>query len=138
MTTTERDRGNISDLMHSLRPDFDVAGCVAALRKLDLPLGAVIIAAVRYALDPANLTPAHLSDFTNRAWDDDWHPPCRRHPEQFRRTTAGECASCKAERIEAREMPTRKATPPPAPLRQLATQARAELDAAREKAAADG
>jgi hypothetical protein len=120
MTTTEKDRGNIADLMHALRPDFDIAGCIAPLRKLDLPLGAVIIAAVRYAQDPANLTPAHLADFTNRAWDDDWHLPCPRHPEQSRRHTSGECASCRADRTGAIEPPPpRQPTPPPRPLREL-------------------
>lgn len=100
MTTTEKLIGHTADIMHSLRPDFDVAGCVAALRKLDLPLGAVVIAAVRYAQDPANLTPAHLADFTNRAWDSDWHLPCARHPEETRRSTAGECRTCRSERLE--------------------------------------
>lgn len=122
MTTDQRERalGHIASLMCAIRDDWHIAGCIAALRKIDLPIAAVAIAAMRYATDPDNLTPTHLADLSNRAWDDDWHQPCPAHPEQTRRSTTGECASCRSERLAATTPPPpRTATPPPRPLREL-------------------
>lgn len=104
MTTTldERGIGHLASLLNAIRPDFDVAGCVAALRKLpDLPASQIVIAAVRYAADEHNLTPAHIADLGNRAWDSDWHQPCPKHPNNRRYRTSGECADCFAERVAA-------------------------------------
>lgn len=101
MTTdqAERIRGHIASLMVAIRPDWQVAGCVAALRRLpDLPTGALTIAAIRYADDPKNETPAMLSDLGNRAWVSDWHMPCKRHPENRGWRPNGECGSCWADR----------------------------------------
>jgi hypothetical protein len=139
MTTpdqSERNRGHLASLMCAIRPEWDVAGCVAALRKADeaIPLQQLIIAAARYCADPTNLTPAHLSDLTNRAWDSDWYTPCRRHPEQRARRTSGECASCFADRtaVEPGTFPTRPGRPIPPEIREKLVGAihRAKADAA--------
>lgn len=93
--TTER---VLVDLLVELRPEWDVAGCVAALRAMpDLPLPTLVYGLLRYATDPANLTPKHLADLGNRAWDstDPW--PCRIHPLTKARRIDGTCASCWAD-----------------------------------------
>lgn len=136
MTNDQRERaiGAIATLMCAIRDDWHIAGCVAALRRQpELPLAALTIAAMRYATDPANLTPAHLADLTNRAWDTDWHPACPNHPEQTRRSTAGECASCRAERLAATTPAAlRQPTPPPRPLRELVAAERSDRETTRE------
>lgn len=162
MTNDQRERnlGHIASLMCGVRDEWDIGGCVAALRKQpDLPVPALTIAAMRYATDPANLTPAHLADLTNRAWDSDWHQPCPVHPEQARRSTSGECASCRAERLAATEPPAVRAPSPmppelrarmleaiqpkPEPAKTPAVdpgrmaEARAQLDEKRQEASAD-
>lgn len=100
MTTdqAERIRGHVASLMHDVRPDFDVAGCLAALRRLDVPTGPLVIAAIRYAMDEKNTTPAMLADLGNRAWVSDWHLPCKRHPLNRSWRVNGECGSCFADR----------------------------------------
>lgn len=125
MTTTaitELGRGHLATLMCEIRPEWDIAGCVAALRKINptIPAAAIGIAAMRYTADPTNLTPAHLADLGNHAWDTDSYPPCPTHGHTPRRTT-GECAYCWAEHHgDDTGTPTpRAATPPPKPLRQL-------------------
>lgn len=110
-------------LMTKLRPEWDAPGCVAALRKVDVPLSQLLIAVAKYAADPGNLTPAHIADFGNRAWVTDSFLPCRTHGAASRRLD-GECAGCFAERTEAREKPQRRPSPPPAPLRELVAASR--------------
>src|SRR4051794_8959786 len=101
MTTpdqAERIRANIATLMVAMRPEWDIAGCIAALRRIrDMSVSQLTIAAARYCGDEYNLTPAHLPDFTNRAWDSDWYLPCKTHPETRARRTNGECAACWAD-----------------------------------------
>lgn len=99
MTTdqAERIRGHVASLMHAVRSDFDVAGCLAVLRRLDVPTGPLTIAAMRYAQDPLNLTPAMLADLGNRAWVSDWHLPCKRHPLNRSWRVDGTCGSCFAD-----------------------------------------
>ena len=121
MTTdqAERVRGHIASLMHDVRPEWGVAGCVAALRALpDMPTSALTIAAMRYAGDPANTTPAMLADLGNRAWVSDWHLPCRRHPQNRAWRVNGQCASCYADRqaAEYEPRPARDTTADPHPL----------------------
>jgi hypothetical protein len=123
MTTTdqrERILGHVASLMVAIRPGWDVAGCVAALRRLpDLPTSALVIAAVRYADDTANETPAHLSDLGNRAWVSDWHLPCKRHPLNRGWRPNGECGSCFADRhgvVDYEPRPRHDATADPHPL----------------------
>ena len=100
-------------LMSQIRPDWDAPGCVAALRKLDdMPLHQVLIAAARYSADETNLTPGNLPNFSNRAWDTDWHLPCKVHPNTRARRTDGECAACYVDR---------KAITEPAPLNRQGT-----------------
>ena len=105
----ERNLGHVATLMASIHPGWDVAGCVAALRKLpaDMPLVAIVYTAARYADDPMNETPAHIADLSNRAWDsfDPW--PCRKHPRAGHRAN-GECGGCFADR-RADENQTRRA-----------------------------
>lgn len=118
MTTpdVERIRGHIATLMTCARPDWDVAGCVAALRALppDLPVAELVIGAMRYSTDPANLTPAHLADFRNRAWAADWYPACSKHPDYRGRRTSGECGRCYAERVAVEyRLPDRGGRPIP-------------------------
>lgn len=106
MTTplSERGLGHLADLLHEIRPDWDVAGCVAALRKLPtIPGDQLVIAAARYAADQANITPAYLADLGNRAWDTDWYPPCDVHPHTRARHISGECAACRADRLAVTE-----------------------------------
>lgn len=105
-------------LMTRLRPEWDAPGCVAALRRTSVPLADLAIAAVRYAVDPGNETPAHIADLRNRAWTSDSFLPCRIHGAASRRTD-GECAGCYADRTEATAPLERRPSPPPAPLRQL-------------------
>lgn len=166
MTTTgitQRDIAALAALVHSLRPEWDEPGIAAAIRRCPpLPLDQVAIAFIRAAKNAANDTPAAVALLNNRAWDDDWYPPCKIHSEQRARRTNGECASCFADRTaDDSGIPARRPTPPPEPLRQLVAahtkreqaeqdteqrnaqreameQARAELDALREKATADG
>jgi hypothetical protein len=112
MTTPDRRErfvGNLATLMTELRPDWDVAGCVAALRKLprSLPPAALAFAAIRYADDETNTTPAHIADLGNRAWESFDPSPCRTHPEQRARRTNGECASCFADRCGVAGAPMR-------------------------------
>lgn len=129
--TTPRDQraqalNALAACLHAIRPDWDPPGIVAALRRITdtVPLPAIVIAAGRYVADPTNLTPAHLADLGNRAWDNDSTPPCPSHPNASRRTT-GECGGCYADRTaEDGTTLERKPTPPPKPLRQLVNDTR--------------
>lgn len=123
----ERIRGHLASLMNACRPDWDVAGCVAALRSLppNLPVVEMAIAAMRLCGDPANRTPAVLTDLRNHAWDSDWYLPCREHPQTRARHTSGECAACRADRrgIPNAPMRDRGGKPIPDEARELITAA---------------
>ena len=115
--TTDIER-HIVNLMTALRPEWGVPGCVAALRALpDMPIAGVAAAAIRYAADPKNLTPGMLTDLGNRAWVSDWHPTCRRHPQNRSWRIDGTCASCWADShavdYEPRQPVDRSADPHP-------------------------
>jgi hypothetical protein len=134
--TTPRDQraqtlNALAAVIHAIRPDWDPPGIVAALRRITetVPLPAIVIAAGRYVADSTNLTPAHLADLGNRAWDSDGYPPCPTHPTAGRRAS-GECGGCYADRTAAQGPPApRAATPPPKPLRQLVADTRPAPDA---------
>lgn len=107
MTTTrisQRAVAALAALVHEIQAQagvtpWDEPGIAAAIRKTpDVPLQQLAVAFTRGCLDPANLTPAVLADLNNRAWDSDWHLPCKTHPQTRARRTDGECAGCYADR----------------------------------------
>lgn len=123
MTTTgisQRAIAALAALVHEARPDWDEPGIAAAIRRCPaVGIRDLMIAFARAASDPTNETPAAVTFLDNRAWDSDGFLPCKVHPNAGRRTD-GECGGCHADRMEARTSPpTREATPPPAPLREM-------------------
>lgn len=120
MTTTRDQQARftnaIAAAMCVLRPEWDVPGCVAALRKVpDVPLSQLGIAAMKYATDPGNLTPEWLSRLDNRAWDSDTYPPCTSHPLNRARRANGQCAACWADAQERPAAPMDRGGVPPSP-----------------------
>jgi hypothetical protein len=47
-----------------------------------------------------NDTPAAIQHLDNRAWESDWYPPCRIHPQTRARRPNGQCAACWTDRRE--------------------------------------
>lgn len=121
MTTTgfsQRSVAALAALTHDIRPDWNEAGIAAEIRRhTHLPLVAVAQAMLTAATDPANMTPACLSQDGNRSWDG-WRPRCKRHPENRSARANGECGSCFADAngVDYEPRPARDANVDPHPL----------------------
>lgn len=89
----------LAALIHAdIRPDWDSAGIVAALRSVRGTTTAdkLAVAYIRGAADRSNRTPAFIRYANNRAHRDD--QPCTDHPRAPRRP-GGECSACFVDRL---------------------------------------
>lgn len=106
--TIDRPTGqSIAALMANLRPDWDLPGCLAAVKAVARRHpGDVALAAVRLAMTPDAKTPAALGVLDGPHWREKLAPAGHRHPPRPAeecRTHAGEwagsCRGCAADRL---------------------------------------